>query len=369
MRNLILLTIILRSLLQIEAYELNLWSETAIVIDYNTEQILYEKNRNLIIPPASMTKLVTLYMVYLELESGRINRDDIVPVSYRADYKNLARDSSLMFIEEGQVVSLFELMIGLAIPSGNDAAIAIAEYLYGSVEQYLEKVNNQMNLLGLEDLNFVDSSGFSDFNEITTKQFVEFCLLIIKRFPMITEELFSLKSFTYPKKHNGLTSIGGIKQYNHNPIIDIFPGCDGLKTGFINKSGMNISLTASRNSRRVVAVLAGVKDSDKKRAETKRIYDSITILNYALNNFVNINLDEIKLPLIKIEGSKNIFLEPIIPYKRKFSNYLKSTFVYELINSKAPIEFGEPLGFVYIHQERQIYKFPISSNRQIYLND
>lgn len=365
MRKLILLTIILCIVSKIEAYELNLWSETAIVIDLDTEQILYEKNKNLIIPPASMTKLVTLYMIYIELESGRINRDDIVPISYRADYKNLASDSSLMFIEEGQIVSLFELMLGLAIPSGNDAAIAVAEYLYGSVENYMGKVHIQMKSLGLNELKFVDSSGFDDLNEITTKQFVEFCLILIKRFPIITEELFSVNSFTYPKKHNGLTSIGGIKQMNHNPIIDIFPGCDGLKTGFINKSGMNISLTASRNNRRVLAVLAGVKDTNKKRAEAKRTYDSITVLNYALNNFVNMNLDKIKLPLIKIEGSKNIYLKPIIPYKRKFSNFLNSTFVYKLKRITAPIELGEPLGVVYIHQGKQIYKFPISASRQI----
>ena len=340
------------------AYSQNLilWSESAISIDFKTEQILYQKNKDLIIPPASMTKLITLYMAYMEIEKGNVKKSDFVNISPRADYKNLPRDSSLMFIEEGQKVSLLELMKGLAIPSGNDAAIAVAEHLFGSVEIYLIEVNKEMKRLGLNNLKFVDSSGFDDDNQITVGDFAQFCIILLKKYPEIKNELFYLESFTYPTKENGLSSIGSIKQYNHNKLIGIYPDCEGLKTGFINKSGMNISLTATREGRQIIGVLAGVKDKDKNTAELKRFYDSITLLNYSFDSFYFTYLDKISLPVIK-NNNKNI--EAFIPYKREIL-YSKNTSIYFDLNNPI-INFNKMdfLGFVYFDDGINKSKYPI----------
>lgn len=351
----------------LSSLELNLWSTSAIAIDFDTEQVIYQKNKDLTIQPASMAKLITLYMVYDAIDKGIVDKNDIVTISSTADYKNLPPDSSLMFIEKGQKVTLFELMTGLAIPSGNDAAIAIAEFLFGSVENYLKEVNSMVKNLGLVDLTFADSSGYSDKNKINVAQFAEFCIIFLKKFPESLEELFSVRSFTYPKKKNGLSSIGPITQYNHNPIIKIFPECDGLKTGFINSSGMNISLTAKRGKRRVIAVLVGIKDDKKNDAELKRVYDSVTLLNYALDNYENIPLDKIKLPGIKVLNSKIGEIFPIIPYKRYFSVNKFNTYTYTIDSIESPIEYGQLLGYVLFTQSSIEYKFPIYSNKQIYL--
>lgn len=355
-------------LLSVSIYSnnLNIWSQSAILVDLETKQILFEKNKDQLIQPASMTKLVTLYMVYRAIENRSISKDDLVNISWNADYRNLPRDSSLMFIEKGQKVTLFELMKGLAIPSGNDAAIAIAEFLYGSVDNYLKEVNNLMKYLGLKNITFVDSSGYSDNNMITTSDFIEFCIIFLDEFPQALNELFSLDSFTYPKKENGTSSIGSITQFNHNPIIKIYPEADGLKTGFINSSGMNISLTAKNNERRVVAVLAGVKDPIKKDAELKRIYDSIILLNQGLNNFTNINLDKIDMPYIKVQNSNIQITQPIIAYKRKFTLAKDYKVEYSINTLTAPIKYGEFLGYAYIQQDNSIYTFPIRSNQEIY---
>jgi len=343
------------------SFELDLWSETGILIDLETEQILYEKNSELPFPPASMTKIVTLYMVYSEIEKQRVNKNDLVNISKNADYKNLPKDSSFMFIEEGQNVTLLELMLGLAIPSGNDAAIAIAEYLYGTVDDYLLELTKTLDSLGFKSLKFVDSSGFDDNNSITAKEFAQFCLLFIKKYPSSLEELFSINEFTYPQRSNGKSSIGSIKQFNHNPVLDIYPNIDGIKTGFINKSGLNIALTAEKNGRRVVAILGGVKDNNRELAEKKRVYDSITILNYGLNNFKNINLDKIVLPAIANRNNGVKYIQPYIPYKRLFTINTQTTYRYNIINFSSSILSDEFLGYVELNDKNYTYIFPVYS--------
>lgn len=342
--------------------EIKLWSKSAILVDYETDQILYQKNIDYNIPPASMTKLVTLYLTYQELEKGYISRTDLVPVSYKADWRNLPRDSSLMFIEQGQNVTLLDLMIGLAIPSGNDAAIAIAEYISGDTESFINKMNFEMKSLGFNSIRFVDTSGFDDNNNITVREFVEFCMLFTKKYPESLKELFSINDFTYPKRINGYTSIGSIKQYNHNPMIDLYPGCDGLKTGFIDKSGMNISLTAQLEGRRVFAVITGIKDKNKKKAELKRIVDCTKILDYGLKHNKNILLEKIKLPPLKVHNGHEKTITPIIPYKKKFSINGSINFKYNIRKINAPVAYRQLLGEVTLVQGEQEHTFPVYSD-------
>lgn len=343
---------------------LNLWSQSAIVIDYDTEQILYEKNIDLKIPPASMTKLVTIYMTYNFLKREKIDIDTRVSISKNADWRNLPRDSSLMFIEEGQLVTFRELLIGLAIPSGNDAAIAIAEAVSGSVDNFVKDMNNEMTNLGFKTIKFVEPSGYEDENVISVREFSEFCLLFTKKYPHSLDELFSLESYTYPKKHNGYTSIGGIKQYNRNPMIDLYPGCDGLKTGFIYKSGMNVSLTATKDNRRVITVIAGVKDSNKENAERKRIVDSTKLLDFGLNK-KNIYLDKIELPSIKVNNGKSKSITPYIPYKSLITKGNIEEISYSIDSVTAPIYIGDKLGYVYFKLFNKSYSYPIYSKENI----
>lgn len=345
---------------------MELWSKSAILVDYETNQILYKKNIDFNIPPASMTKLVTLYIAYKEIEKGSINKSDLIPVSSNADWRNLPRDSSLMFIEQGQEVTLLELMIGLAIPSGNDAAIAIAEYISGSTESFINYMNSEMKTLGFKTIKFVDTSGFDDDNNITVREFVEFCIYFTNKYPDSLSELFSIKEFTYPKKSNGYTSIGGIKQYNHNPMVELYPGCDGLKTGFINKSGMNISLTAELENRRVFAVIAGIKDKNKKRAELKRIVDCTKLLDYGLKHNRVIRLDQLKLPPIPVNNGDVKYITPKIPYKRKFTVNSSISVKYNINTITAPVKYGQLIGEVILKQENQNHIFPIYSDSIIH---
>lgn len=349
--------------------EPEIWSESAILVDFTTEQILFEKNIDNTVAPASMTKIVNLFMVYDAIGKDLVDKNDRVKISERADYRNLPRDSSLMFVEQGQMVTIYELMLGLSIPSGNDAAIAIAEHIYGSMDNYLTAVNSTLKGLGFKTLSFVDASGYDDNNQITVREFAEFCILFIKKYPESLTEVFNVESFTYPKKSNGISSIGSIKQYNHNKLVGVYPGLDGLKTGFINKSGMNISITAVNSDRRVVAVLSGVRDSSKNMAELKRFYDATTLLNYAFFHFENVQLSSIELPHISIKGGIYRETQPIIPYNRDFTLSKSAKLTYEDIELSAPINFMERLSTVKIEQGGYHYNFPIYSNEEILLKD
>lgn len=359
MKKIMLLVFGIVSTINLYSNKLELWSESAIVIDFETDYIIFKKNIDEKLSPASMTKLVTLYVLYEDIRKGVYYKDTLVPISKEADWRSLPRESSLMFIEEGHKVTVLELMKGLAISSGNDAAIAIAEFVSGSVEKFVDRMNLEMKKLGLADIFFDDPSGYSSKNRITALEYVQFCKLLLKNHPESIEELFSLQSYLYPKKHNGITSIGGILQYNRNKLVTEYPGCDGLKTGFINESGMNIALTAKRDNLRVIAILIGAKDKNKKRAEQKRYEDAVKILDYSFNNFKYVQLDKIDLPIIE-----SMSIKPQIPYKKKILiNKNSFDMNYNLLKIEKEIYIDTKIGSVIINNGNEVLKFPIVGNK------
>ena len=187
---------------KVELSEPVLNCDSAILADYHTGTVLYEKNSTEVIPPASMTKLVVNYIVFKEIEKGNVSLDDYVPVDSDSDFRNQPPRSSLMFLEEGQKVTLRECLTGLAIPSGNDAAVAVAKYISGSVENFIERMNNEMMQLGLENTRFEDTSGYSEKNRTTAAEFLVFVASYLDLFPGSISDFHSLESFSYPKSEN-----------------------------------------------------------------------------------------------------------------------------------------------------------------------
>lgn len=235
-----------------------LLSRSVILIDVATNDVLYEKDADLEIPPASMTKLMTLHVIYNLIEAGIIGYQDIVPVSEMADWRNLPGMSSNMRLESGQWITLKELMLGLAVSSGNDAAIALAEYAGGTVESFVQMMNDEARKLGFDLLHFADPSGLSAENRVTARQFADFCKIYVSENPQALTELHGVPDFTYPMPHNGPTSLSKPKtKKNTNLLIGRYEGIDGLKTGYIDESGYNIAVTAEREGRRLLAVLMG----------------------------------------------------------------------------------------------------------------
>ncbi len=279
-------------------------SRAAVLYDYETGALLYEKEADTLLPPASMTKLMTLHVVYRAIEEGLIEPDTVVQVGESGDFHNLPRRSSLMFLEAGQEVSVRQLMQGLAVPSGNDAAVVLAELVSGSMEEFVAEMNREADRLGLHDMHFVDPAGLSEENRVTARDFGRFCIDYIRAHPEALEELHDIERFTYPSEEDVINgepaSLGPITQENYNVLVGRHPWVDGLKTGYIDESGYNIALTAAAADRRLVAVLMGGPGDSPREGAFTRAIDGMHLLTYGFFAFERIVPDPPEIDPVRI---------------------------------------------------------------------
>jgi D-alanyl-D-alanine carboxypeptidase (penicillin-binding protein 5/6) len=273
-------------------------SRAAFVLDAVKGAVLYKKNPGVPIPPASLTKLMTIHTVLKEAASRNISLDEKAEVPRQSWAVNQPPRSSLMFLAEGQRVSLRELILGLAVSSGNDAAVAAALRVAPSVEAFVEKMNAEARFLGLEKTRFVEPSGISEHNITTAGDFALFCREYIRLHPENLAEFHSAAAFAYPKPENApeeeREALVTITQSNRNRLLDAalsggqrstsaVTGVDGLKTGYIDEAGYNIALTAERGGTRLVAVILGAPANN--RGESIRDEDGRNLLNWGFDNF------------------------------------------------------------------------------------
>jgi D-alanyl-D-alanine carboxypeptidase (penicillin-binding protein 5/6) len=240
-------------------------AQSAVLMDGLTGQVLYEQNTNLKIPPASFVKVMTLYVVYDAIRAGQLKMDDMVTVSEKA----WRMQGSKMFIKVGERVKVEDLMKGVAIASGNDACIALAEHLSGSEETFVSKMNEKAKLLGLKDSQFKNSHGMPGEDQYTTAMDMA---ILSKRYIEDHPEALVLHS-TVEFEYNG------IRQGNRNTLLQKNIGVDGLKTGHVEESGYHLAATAKRDSQRMIAVVMGC---DKVR---KRAPEAQKLLEYGFKNF------------------------------------------------------------------------------------
>src|SRR5574344_553448 len=273
--------------------QLSVNAESAILIDTATGSILFEKNADEIIPPASMTKLVEMYVVFNAVKAGEVTLDDVVPLPKQSWAINMPYDASLMFLAQGQTVTLRELLLGLAIASGNDASVAVAYYVCGGMEPFVKRMNDAVQGLGLTHTHFVESSGYSEKNVTTAREFASFARVYINTYPEAIEQFHSQEVLRYPLQHNlpdYLQSKGdseAIVQYNTNKLLGVLPGCDGLKTGFINESGYNLALTAKRYGTRFLSVTMKGPGKGAAQGNKYRIEDGTTLMEFAFKSFAD----------------------------------------------------------------------------------
>jgi D-alanyl-D-alanine carboxypeptidase (penicillin-binding protein 5/6) len=269
-------------------------------MDQATGTILFAKNPDLVIPPASLTKLVTLHVVYQEIEAGRLHEQDIVDIDKRDCSPYIPYGSSLMYLRPGMRVSVLDLMQGAAVVSGNDAAFALARRISGSIEAFVVRMNQAVLELGLTDLHFVEPSGLSELNHVTARSFAEFCRIYLELHPQALSELHSLHYIEFPRPEHFTDDYhptGRIIQYNRNNLVLSYPGCDGLKTGYIIESGYNLAATAARGDTRfVIVTLGGTGESSPLGGTAQRSHDGVALLDWAFASFVTLKPDLGPLP-------------------------------------------------------------------------
>jgi D-alanyl-D-alanine carboxypeptidase (penicillin-binding protein 5/6) len=262
-------------------------SQAAVVVDAETGTVVYAKNAFDEIPPASLTKLMTMHLILNEVNGGRASLDDVVTLKKESWAVNQPPRSSLMFLAAGQIVTLREIMLGMAISSGNDAAVAAALYLAPSVDDFARMMTAEARRMGLLKTLFVEPSGISEDNMTTAAEFAEFCLEYLRLHPYTLSEFHSVKEFAYPKAENMPEAFRSnprtIVQQNRNNLLRTFPGTDGLKTGYIDEAGYNIALSARRNDTRFIAVILGAPA--QYGGDRIRDRDAERLLSWAFGNF------------------------------------------------------------------------------------
>jgi D-alanyl-D-alanine carboxypeptidase (penicillin-binding protein 5/6) len=277
-------------------------SQAAVLVDAETGTALYAKNAFDEISPASLTKLMTMHLVLNEINEGRAALDDVVPVGVQSWAQSQPPRSSLMFLAPGQTVTLREIMLGLAVSSGNDAAVAAALYLAPSVDDFARTMTREARRMGLAKTRFVEPSGISEDNMTTAADFTAFCMEYLRLHPYSLSEFHSVREFAYPKAANVpeayRNSPGTIVQPNRNNLLRTFPGADGLKTGYIDEAGYNIALTAQRNGTRFIAVILGAPAH--RGGDRIRDRDAERLLSWAFGNFKTVRPEIPPLEKVKL---------------------------------------------------------------------
>lgn len=319
----------------------SLESRAAVLIEPETESILYEHNADEKIPPASLTKILTLYLVFEALEKGAIHLDDQVYISHRA-WKT---GGSQMFLEVGHRVPLEELIKGITVVSGNDACVAVAEHIAGTVESFVALMNQKAQELGMTQSHFANAHGLPDPQEYSTaRDLAKLSVAYIKRFPQALQ-YHSMREFTF----------NNIVQYNRNHLLNKDPSVDGLKTGFVAAGGYHLIATARRDGMRLIAVVLGAaKPSIRER-------DAMQLLNYGFRSYALIkpvNSSE-TVGTIKVwKGVKNSVavypLESRVFLVSKGEEKKIKTSVELLPELVAPVRAGQTVGHINVIKGEEV---------------
>ena len=234
----------------------------AVILDYETGEILYSKNGAEPMPPASMSKLMTVYMAFEAIEEGRLSMDDELPVSETAWRRGgAASGSSTMFLEPNSRARVDDLLRGIIVQSGNDACIVIAEALEGTEENFADAMTERAHELGLDSANFENATGWPDpDHRISAADLARLAAIIIREFPELYD-IYAETEFTY----------NGIRQYNRNPLLGVVEGADGLKTGHTTESGYGLVGSAERDGERRIVVFNGMESERARADEAERL--------------------------------------------------------------------------------------------------
>ncbi len=289
----------------------------ALLLDFDTGQVLLEKDPEVPVPPASMSKLMTVYMVFYALENQDLDLDHSFTVSKKA----WKMGGSKMFVEVGKEVKVRDLLMGVIVQSGNDACIVLAEGLAGSEAAFAEEMNEMARKIGLQDSQFRNASGWPDPEHVmSARDLATLARRIIVEFPKYYE-YFKIKKYTYNK----------IRQGNRNPLLYKNLGADGLKTGHTEASGYGLVASAKQGDRRLILVLNGLESVNQRSRESTRL------LNWGFRQFNNYALfeagEEVAEGLVWLGASETVPLmleEPLtITLPRKSRKGMQVKVIYD----------------------------------------
>ena len=318
-----------------------------VLIDASTGKVLSEFNGDELLPPASLTKIMTSYVAAVEIREGRINLADQVPISVKA----WRTPGSKTFVREGTSVSLSDLLRGVIIQSGNDASVAVAEYIAGSEEAFAGMMNQHAEDIGMTRTDFRNSTGLPDKEHLTTaRDLVTLVRSLISEFPD-HYKIYSEREFTY----------GGIRQNNRNRLLWRDKTVDGVKTGMTKDAGFCLVASAMREGMRLVSVVMGATDDETRMRETQKLFQ------WGFRYFETQTLFEPNISLQKTRiyyGEKEelelgIEEKLILTFPRGSYEDLESEIDFPSI-IEAPIQIGQKIGELRVNLDgRELASVPL----------
>lgn len=347
MKKILIITLLLTlSISKIKAEEIDLTAPSAILIEQTTGKVLYEKNSHEKMAPASMTKIMTLLLTFEALERNEITLEEEVYISTNAS----SMGGSQVFLDPNTKIKLEELIKAITIASANDAAVALAERISGTIDSFVNKMNERAKELGCTNTNFANVHGLDNENHYTTA----YDMSLIAKELLKHEEILKYTTIyeSYLNKPDG-TSIWMV---NTNKLIKYYNGLDGLKTGYTKTAGYCLTSTAKRNNMRLITVIMNEETSKIRNEETIKLLD-YGFTNYKIKTILN-KTDNIGT--IKIFNSKKEIYE--LTLKEDATNLEglndNNTYTYNINidEVKAPLKQGNKVGTLDIISNNEIIK-------------
>jgi len=274
-------------------------AKSVIVIDMANGDVLFEHDADAVIPPASLTKIMSMMVALDAVKAGRISLDTRIPITW--EDVHLPYRSSLLYLREGMNVPFDDLLRGMAVVSGNDAAKTVARVVAGSTDGFVELMNAEAARLGLGATRFVEPSGLSEFNVTTAREMAVLARTYMLRHPSALGSYHSRTSMEFPRADvmppGEVPPAVRIVLRSTNGLLFDYEGCDGLKTGYIDESGYNLVATAERKGTRVISVTLGGESGPKGREKA-----GATLLDWAFARWRTVTPPSPELPEVRAWG-------------------------------------------------------------------
>ncbi len=320
-------------------------AKSAIMIEASTGEILFQKNAYEKLPPASMTKMMSILLILEEIEKGNLKWDDEIVASETA----ASMGGSQIFLEAGEKMTVTELLKGISIASGNDATVAMAEKIAGTEEAFVKRMNERAKGLGLKNTHFVNSTGLDIDNHYSSAYDMSLIAKELVKHEKILEFTGTYEEYLRKDSDNPFWLV------NTNRLVRFYKGVDGLKTGYTSSAGYCLTATAKRDDMRLITVVMNEPDTSKRSSDTTKMldygYNVYTVENIIDNSTT---IDKKKVELGKKEEVDIISKETITILRKKSDKDRNIVYKANIDKIVAPVKKGDKVGTIDILEDNKV---------------
>jgi serine-type D-Ala-D-Ala carboxypeptidase (penicillin-binding protein 5/6) len=329
-------------------------AQSAVLMDADTGTIILEKNKDAKLPPASITKIMTMVLIMEAIDSGKIKLDEKVTTSEYA----ASMGGSQIFLQPGEEMTVQDLLKGIAMASGNDASVAMAEKIAGSEENFVQMMNERAEQLGMKNTHFVNCNGLPANNHYTTANDIAIMSRELLKHPLITKFTSAYQDYLRKDSEKPFWLV------NTNKLVRFYSGADGLKTGYTSEAKFCLSATAKRENFRIIAVVLGEPNTKTRNAEVTKMFD------YAFAQYTNFPIFKTGDELGSFKIAKGDVSSIPLVAKHPYSVLMKKGDSKEGIRHelqinpdlRAPITQGQPIGKLVVYRgDNVISEFELES--------